>query len=181
MFWLARIRISGRQTGVLRCRENFLYSLPDRFNDETAAPLLCAGIIGYRSLRRSELPRGGRLGNTRLLKPDHVEVGAEMLAHQTERRRRRPRRERDRKPPDRAHPVGVQPCGLPRDVSAPVMPDHGPLIRPSVVKQPEHIAREDVDRVLLDSSRGVRVSIAAEIGHKQPVARGRERPDLVAP
>lgn len=42
--------------------ERFVYELPDRFDDEAAAPLLCAGIIGYRSLRRAELPAGGRLG-----------------------------------------------------------------------------------------------------------------------
>ncbi len=32
------------------------------FSDRDAAPLLCAGIIGYRSLRRAALPPGGRLG-----------------------------------------------------------------------------------------------------------------------
>ncbi len=42
--------------------EAFAYSLPDVFTDEVAAPLLCAGIIGYRALRRAELPAGGRLG-----------------------------------------------------------------------------------------------------------------------
>ncbi len=42
--------------------ERFAYAIPDRFDDEHAAPLLCAGIIGYRSLRRAALPRGGRLG-----------------------------------------------------------------------------------------------------------------------
>ena len=42
--------------------ERFAYALPDSFADDTAAPLLCAGIIGYRALRRAELPRGGRLG-----------------------------------------------------------------------------------------------------------------------
>ncbi len=42
--------------------ERFVYSLPDAFDDLTAAPLLCAGIIGYRSLRRADLPPGGRLG-----------------------------------------------------------------------------------------------------------------------
>jgi propanol-preferring alcohol dehydrogenase len=42
--------------------EAFAYALPDGFPDETAAPLLCSGIIGYRALRRSRLPRGGRLG-----------------------------------------------------------------------------------------------------------------------
>ena len=38
------------------------YALPDGFDDEHAAPLLCAGIIGYRALRRSRCRRGGRLG-----------------------------------------------------------------------------------------------------------------------
>ena len=42
--------------------ESFAYVLPDRFDDEAAAPLLCAGIIGFRALRRAELPPGGRLG-----------------------------------------------------------------------------------------------------------------------
>jgi alcohol dehydrogenase, propanol-preferring len=42
--------------------ERYAYTLPDRFGDEQAAPLLCAGIIGYRALRRADLPPGGRLG-----------------------------------------------------------------------------------------------------------------------
>lgn len=42
--------------------EDFAYALPDGFPDEPAAPLLCSGIIGYRALRRSRLPRGGVLG-----------------------------------------------------------------------------------------------------------------------
>lgn len=42
--------------------EAFAYAIPDAFDDVTAAPLLCAGIIGYRSLRRAQLPPGGRLG-----------------------------------------------------------------------------------------------------------------------
>ena len=41
--------------------EAFAYELPDSFDDEHAAPLLCAGIIGYRSLKRAALPPGGRL------------------------------------------------------------------------------------------------------------------------
>jgi propanol-preferring alcohol dehydrogenase len=40
----------------------YAYRLPDRFSDREAAPLLCAGIIGYRALRRARLPVGGRLG-----------------------------------------------------------------------------------------------------------------------
>jgi len=41
--------------------EDFAYELPDVFGDAEAAPLLCAGIIGYRALQRSRVPRGGRL------------------------------------------------------------------------------------------------------------------------
>jgi propanol-preferring alcohol dehydrogenase len=40
----------------------FAYRLADRLDPVETAPLLCAGIIGYRSLRRSNLPPGGRLG-----------------------------------------------------------------------------------------------------------------------
>ena len=42
--------------------ERYAYRLPDAFDDQSAAPLLCAGIIGYRALRRAALPPGGRLG-----------------------------------------------------------------------------------------------------------------------
>ena len=42
--------------------EEFVYSLPAEFSDAEATPLLCAGIIGYRALVRSQLPRGGKLG-----------------------------------------------------------------------------------------------------------------------
>ncbi|MCV7175559.1 zinc-binding alcohol dehydrogenase family protein [Mycolicibacterium sphagni] len=40
----------------------FAHRLPDGYTDSELAPLLCAGIIGYRSLLRAELPPGGRLG-----------------------------------------------------------------------------------------------------------------------
>src|SRR4051812_18974545 len=41
--------------------EAFAYRIPEVFTDEEAAPLLCAGIIGYRALRRSEVRPGERL------------------------------------------------------------------------------------------------------------------------
>lgn len=41
--------------------ENFVYAIPDSFPDDQAAPLLCAGIIGFRCLRLSELKAGARL------------------------------------------------------------------------------------------------------------------------
>ncbi|MFF0905547.1 hypothetical protein ACFYE6_17975 [Kocuria sp. CPCC 205316] len=51
-------RLRGAHPGP----EAFAYRLPEEFDDEHAAPLLCAGIIGYRALRRARLPPGGRLG-----------------------------------------------------------------------------------------------------------------------
>ena len=42
--------------------EAFAYRIPAIFTDAEAAPLLCAGIIGYRALTRSEVPPGGKLG-----------------------------------------------------------------------------------------------------------------------
>jgi propanol-preferring alcohol dehydrogenase len=42
--------------------EAYAYRLPAEFDDLSAAPLLCAGIIGYRALERALVPDGGRLG-----------------------------------------------------------------------------------------------------------------------
>lgn len=41
--------------------EGFVYTIPSSFPDEQAAPLLCAGIIGFRCLRLSGVQPGGRL------------------------------------------------------------------------------------------------------------------------
>jgi propanol-preferring alcohol dehydrogenase len=40
----------------------YAHRLPPGYSDAELAPLLCAGIIGYRSLMRADLPAGGRLG-----------------------------------------------------------------------------------------------------------------------
>lgn len=40
----------------------FVYRIPDGIDDDEAAPLLCAGIIGYRALRLASVPPGGSLG-----------------------------------------------------------------------------------------------------------------------
>ena len=40
----------------------YTYRLPDDTEPERVAPLLCAGLIGYRALRRARVPPGGRLG-----------------------------------------------------------------------------------------------------------------------
>src|SRR5262249_45518590 len=42
--------------------ETFVYPIPEAFSDLDAAPLLCAGIIGFRALRLSAIQPGGRLG-----------------------------------------------------------------------------------------------------------------------
>jgi alcohol dehydrogenase, propanol-preferring len=42
--------------------ESFAYPIPSVFGDAEAAPLLCAGIIGYRALKLSEVEPGDRLG-----------------------------------------------------------------------------------------------------------------------
>lgn len=42
--------------------EGFVYPIPQGFPSDQAAPLLCAGIIGFRSLRLSGIQPGGRLG-----------------------------------------------------------------------------------------------------------------------
>lgn len=42
--------------------EDFAVALPDGFADHEISPLLCAGIVGYRSIRLSELKPGERLG-----------------------------------------------------------------------------------------------------------------------
>jgi propanol-preferring alcohol dehydrogenase len=42
--------------------EDFAYPLPERFSDSQAAPLLCAGVIGYRTLRLAEIVDGQVIG-----------------------------------------------------------------------------------------------------------------------
>jgi propanol-preferring alcohol dehydrogenase len=54
--------IDGGYAEFVVANEAFVYPLPAGFDDVTAAPLLCAGIIGYRALRRADLPPAGRLG-----------------------------------------------------------------------------------------------------------------------
>jgi propanol-preferring alcohol dehydrogenase len=42
--------------------EKYAYAVPERFADEEAAPLMCAGIVGYRALAQSGIEPGGTLG-----------------------------------------------------------------------------------------------------------------------
>jgi alcohol dehydrogenase, propanol-preferring len=54
--------IDGGYAEYMIVDERYAYALPDGIDDEQAAPLLCAGIIGYRALRRTGMSPGGRLG-----------------------------------------------------------------------------------------------------------------------
>nr|MCU0260914.1 zinc-binding dehydrogenase [Ilumatobacteraceae bacterium] len=52
----------GGYAEVMTARADAVVALPERFADLDAAPLLCGGTIGYRSLRISGIRPGGRLG-----------------------------------------------------------------------------------------------------------------------
>jgi alcohol dehydrogenase, propanol-preferring len=52
----------GGYAGMAVARADFALKLPDGFADLDAAPLLCGGVIGYRSLKVSGIRPGGRLG-----------------------------------------------------------------------------------------------------------------------
>ncbi|MFB3917578.1 MAG: zinc-dependent alcohol dehydrogenase family protein [Terriglobales bacterium] len=54
--------VNGGYAEAVIVGESFCYLLPKNFSDEHAAPLLCAGIIGYRSFRLSNVRPGERLG-----------------------------------------------------------------------------------------------------------------------
>jgi propanol-preferring alcohol dehydrogenase len=56
--------VDGGYAELCTARADFVYPLPDSFGDRAAAPLLCAGIIGYRALRLTGIATwaGARLG-----------------------------------------------------------------------------------------------------------------------
>jgi len=64
-----KFRATGRDANggyaqYMTVAEAFVYEIPQAFSDAQAAPLLCAGAIGYRSLRQTGLQDGQRLGLT---------------------------------------------------------------------------------------------------------------------
>lgn len=76
-------------------KANFLLRLPDALSAREAAPLLCAGIIGYRSLRLSGIRPGGRLGLVGFGASAHLAIqvarhwGCEVYAFTREEHHRR--------------------------------------------------------------------------------------------
>ena len=53
---------NGGYAQYMVVNEHFAYPIPERFSDAQAAPLLCAGAIGYRDLLLSGIKKGQRLG-----------------------------------------------------------------------------------------------------------------------
>lgn len=56
--------VNGGYAEFMTVPEHYAYKIPDAFTSEQAAPLLCAGAIGYRSLRLTNLKDGDPLGLT---------------------------------------------------------------------------------------------------------------------
>jgi propanol-preferring alcohol dehydrogenase len=56
------LHADGGYAEAMVVHQDFAYPIPEGFSDAEAAPLLCAGIIGYRALRLSEVQPGQRLG-----------------------------------------------------------------------------------------------------------------------
>lgn len=54
--------VNGGYAEYVVAPQDFAYAISEGFPDEQAAPLLCAGIIGFRSLRLSGIQTGGKLG-----------------------------------------------------------------------------------------------------------------------
>ncbi len=78
--------VDGGYAEYVLAEQSFVYPIPEGFSDLQAAPLLCAGIIGFRSLRLSGIQRGGRLGLYGFGAAAHVAIqvarhwGAEVYA-----------------------------------------------------------------------------------------------------
>jgi propanol-preferring alcohol dehydrogenase len=70
---------NGGYAQYMKVGEDFAYKIPDIFTDSEAAPLLCAGAIGYRSLRLANLKDGQNLGLTGFGASAHLVL--KMVAH----------------------------------------------------------------------------------------------------
>jgi propanol-preferring alcohol dehydrogenase len=87
--------VDGGYAEYVVAPRDFVYQLPDRFSDEDAAPLLCAGIIGFRCLRLAELGAGARLGIYGFGAAGHVAIqiarhwGVEVYASTREAKHRK--------------------------------------------------------------------------------------------
>jgi propanol-preferring alcohol dehydrogenase len=91
--------VDGGYAEFITAPDDFVYAIPEGFGDEQAAPLLCAGIIGFRALRLSGIKSGGRLGFYGFGAAAHVAIqvarhrGAEVYASTRDERHQRLARE----------------------------------------------------------------------------------------
>lgn len=72
--------VNGGYAQYMTVAEDFAYPIPGLFSDSEAAPLLCAGAIGYRSLRLTGLKDGQNLGLTGFGASAHLVL--KMVRHQ---------------------------------------------------------------------------------------------------
>lgn len=54
--------VNGGYAEYIKVKEDFVYPIPEKFDDSHAAPLLCAGAIGYRALKLTGLKDGETIG-----------------------------------------------------------------------------------------------------------------------
>lgn len=86
--------VDGGYAEMVIAPQDFLYRVPERFADTDAAPLLCAGIIGFRSLRIAGVKKGSRLGLYGFGAAAHVSIqvarhwGVEVFAFTRDERHR---------------------------------------------------------------------------------------------
>jgi propanol-preferring alcohol dehydrogenase len=87
--------VDGGYAEYLKAPEGFVYAIPEAFSDREAAPLLCAGIIGFRCLRLAGVEQGSRLGLYGFGAAAHVAIqvarhwGAEVFAFTRDERHRK--------------------------------------------------------------------------------------------
>ena len=66
--------VNGGYAQYMVIREDFAYPIPGGFSDVQAAPLLCAGVIGYRALRLVEMTNGETIGLFGFGAPAHIAI-----------------------------------------------------------------------------------------------------------
>jgi alcohol dehydrogenase, propanol-preferring len=87
--------VDGGYAEYVVAPEAFVYAIPEAFSDRDAAPLLCAGIIGFRCLRLAGVERGGRLALYGFGAAAHVAIqvarhwGVEVFAFTRDERHRK--------------------------------------------------------------------------------------------
>jgi len=174
--------VQGGYAEFTTVMENFSYKIPDRFSDSQAAPLLCAGAIGYRSLHLSGIEDGFILGLTGFGASAHLVL--KMVLHKYPNSRvfvfARSQKERDFALELGAHWVGATESTAPEKIDCII--DTTPAWRPVVegLKNLKSggrlvinaIRKEETDKnTLLDLDYSVHLWMEKEIKSVANVAR----------